>query len=132
MNRTRVLSLKRLGSAGKTARTRKQRGSMATPRESSEFRDSTLRRRHIGETSSSAKQSDHGNSETEQQNEKYDKKEKVRLGTGTYWITRIVLLRAVAFVYCEFCIFCRPTTIASGLLTEVEYKYNLKEFLCWL
>ncbi|KAK3529223.1 hypothetical protein QTP70_021447 [Hemibagrus guttatus] len=72
---------------------------MATTSENIECRESTLRRRHKGETLSLAEQSENSKSETVQQNEKYDKKEKVRLGTGTYWLTRIVLLRCIACMY---------------------------------
>ncbi|KAM9463160.1 lipase maturation factor 1 [Clarias gariepinus] len=73
---------------------------MATTSETLECKENTLRRRHRGEADGLGKKADSSSSETAEQNEKYDKKEKVRLGTGTYWLTRIVLLRSIAFMYC--------------------------------
>ena len=29
-------------------------------------------------------------------------KKKIRLSVGTFWLTRIVLLRYIAFIYCKF------------------------------
>ncbi|XP_053495413.1 lipase maturation factor 1 [Ictalurus furcatus] len=78
---------------------RRKCDSMATTSENFESKESSLRKRHRGETPSLVKQSDNSSSETVQQNEKYDQKEKVRLRTGTYWLTRIVLLRSIAFMY---------------------------------
>ncbi|XP_060719823.1 lipase maturation factor 1 isoform X1 [Tachysurus vachellii] len=74
---------------------RTQRESMATTSANMESSGSTVRRRHKGDT---AGQSHSCNTET-QHNVKCDKKQKVLLGTGTYWLTRIVLLRSVAFMY---------------------------------
>lgn len=116
---------------------RKQCESMAAASEDCEYRDSTLRRRYKGETPGLVKKSDNSISEAVKQNEKYDKKEKVRLGTGTYWLTRIVLLRFVAFIYCEFNIVYN-STITYDLLTEVTYrtknilKYSHTRFICRL
>ncbi|KAI5102964.1 lipase maturation factor 1, partial [Silurus meridionalis] len=64
-----------------------------------ECAESSLRRRHKGETLSSFKKSEDSKSETVQQKEKNDKKEEVRVRTGTYWLTRILLLRSIAFIY---------------------------------
>lgn len=105
MNRTRINGW---------ARMRRKCDSMATTSENFGSKESSLRKRYRGETPSLVKQSDNSSSETVQQNEKYDQKEKVRLRTGTYWLTRIVLLRSIAFMYCEcYILFC-VTIIASG------------------
>ncbi|XP_076844064.1 lipase maturation factor 1 [Brachyhypopomus gauderio] len=64
---------------------------------SSAYSHSNLRKRH-GENLPSAKPTV-DSSETENDISKYDKKEKIRLQTGTFWLTRIVLLRSIAFIY---------------------------------
>lgn len=71
--------------------------------------DGTVRKRHVD----SSKTEKHGDI-SDGRGEKYGKKNGDRkettvqsLQTGTYWLTRIVLLRSVAFIYCkEFNLFC--------------------------
>ncbi|KAI7796889.1 putative lipase maturation factor 1-like [Triplophysa rosa] len=73
---------------------------MATSSESSQSSESFLRKRH-GEPLNSDSHSNEERNETVQEEDlsKYDKKGDVSLQTGTYWLTRIVLLRAIAFIY---------------------------------
>ncbi|XP_030629966.1 lipase maturation factor 1 [Chanos chanos] len=73
---------------------------MATSSESSETSESTLRKRRGDRSNSDAISSD-SNSETIQEEElfKYEKKGVISLQTGTFWLTRIVLLRSIAFIY---------------------------------
>lgn len=110
---------------------RTQGESMATTSENIECMGSTMRRRHKGETSSLAEHLESSNSETVQQNKKYDKKEKVRLETGTYWLTRTLLLRSIACMY-------RELYILSHIDNSIWFQhigtkmYLLKEFRCWL
>ncbi|XP_035389707.1 lipase maturation factor 1 isoform X2 [Electrophorus electricus] len=70
---------------------------MAASIESSKCSESNLRKRR-GENLTSAKQTV-DSTESENDISKYDKKEKITLQTGTYWLTRIVLLRSIAFIY---------------------------------
>lgn len=70
--------------------------------ESSARGENALRRRQKGGTERLVQHSDINNTETLQQDEKHSKENQARLGTGTFWLTRIVLLRSVAFVYCEY------------------------------
>lgn len=75
---------------------------MATSSESSECSESTLRRRR-GEAQSSEVTSEDSNQEAVNDDKpKYEKNEIKALRPGTYWLTRIVLLRAIAFIYCKF------------------------------
>ncbi|XP_016382891.1 lipase maturation factor 1 [Sinocyclocheilus rhinocerous] len=73
---------------------------MASSSESSENSESFLRKRR-GDALVSDSLSHDSCSETVQDEDstKYDKKVGVSLQTGTYWLTRIVLLRAIAFIY---------------------------------
>uniref|UniRef100_A0A3P8XM21 Lipase maturation factor n=1 Tax=Esox lucius TaxID=8010 RepID=A0A3P8XM21_ESOLU len=69
---------------------------MATPCESSE---STLRKRRF-EQSKTTSNSDGNCSGDDEGACKYERKKKsFSLQTGTYWLTRIVLLRSIAFIY---------------------------------
>lgn len=76
---------------------------MASSCESSENSESFLRKRR-GDALVSDSLSHDSCSETVQDEDstKYEKKVGVSLQSGTYWLTRIVLLRAIAFLYCEF------------------------------
>lgn len=75
---------------------------MATSSESSECSESTLRRRR-GEAQNSEVSSEDSNQEAVNDDKpKYEKIENIPLRPGTYWLTRIVLLRAIAFIYCKF------------------------------
>uniref|UniRef100_A0A9J8AFI1 Lipase maturation factor n=1 Tax=Cyprinus carpio carpio TaxID=630221 RepID=A0A9J8AFI1_CYPCA len=73
---------------------------MASSSESSENSESFLRKRR-GDALVSDSLSHDSCSETVQDEDstKYEKKVGVSLQTGTYWLTRIVLLRALAFIY---------------------------------
>ncbi|XP_051523278.1 lipase maturation factor 1 [Myxocyprinus asiaticus] len=73
---------------------------MATSSENSESSESFLRKRR-GDPLISDSHANDNSSETVQDEDltKYDKKGGVSLQTGTYWLTRIVLLRAIAFIY---------------------------------
>jgi len=73
---------------------------MATTGESSE---STIRRRRVDAAQAadelpdrSDEQQHHGQDTTQS-----EKKESDVLQKGTHWLTRIVLLRALAFIYCK-------------------------------
>ncbi len=76
---------------------------MASSSESSQNSESFLRKRR-GDALVSDSLSHDSCSKTVQDEDstKYDKKVGVSLQTGTYWLTRIVLLRAIALIYCEF------------------------------
>lgn len=76
---------------------------MATSTEGSETSESFLRKRRGAPLISESHTNDKS-SETVQDEDlsKYAKKVDVSLQTGTYWLTRIVLLRAIAFIYCKF------------------------------
>lgn len=76
---------------------------MASSSERSENSESFLRKRR-GDALVSDSLSHDSCSETVQDEDstKYEKKVGVSLQSGTYWLTRIVLLRALAFIYCEF------------------------------
>ncbi|XP_043085981.1 lipase maturation factor 1 isoform X2 [Puntigrus tetrazona] len=73
---------------------------MASSGESSEPSESFLRKRR-GDALASDGLSHDSCGETAQDEDptKYDKKVGVSLRTGTYWLTRVVLLRAIAFIY---------------------------------
>lgn len=89
--------------ARKLLRMRRTFENMATSSESSQSSESFLRKRR-GEPLISDSHSSEERNETLQEEDlcKYDKKGDVSLQTGTYWLTRIVLLRAIAFIYCKF------------------------------
>lgn len=63
---------------------------------------SSVRKRRVDSSKTETKCAD-GSEENEVDSGKDTEKEKElqRLHTGTYWLTRIVLLRSVAFIYCE-------------------------------
>ncbi|XP_057681576.1 lipase maturation factor 1 [Corythoichthys intestinalis] len=72
---------------------------MATSREND---NASLRKRHLQGALTDAKCTDNSNSRKKDAANRVDgtKKEKVHsLKTGTFWLTRIVLLRSVAFIY---------------------------------
>ncbi|XP_041941369.1 lipase maturation factor 1 [Alosa sapidissima] len=72
---------------------------MATSTESSECSESTLRRRRGEPQSSEVSSEDSSKEPVNEDKSKYEKHEPVSLRPGTYWLTRIVLLRAIAFIY---------------------------------
>ncbi|XP_065109568.1 lipase maturation factor 1 isoform X3 [Paramisgurnus dabryanus] len=73
---------------------------MAASSKSTENSESFLRkRRAIPLISDSHSNEDKSETVQDEDLSKYDKKEGVSLQTGTYWLTRIVLLRAIAFIY---------------------------------
>ncbi|KAL2101827.1 hypothetical protein ACEWY4_003588 [Coilia grayii] len=72
---------------------------MATSSESSECSESTLRRRRGDAQSSEVSSEDSSKDAANEDKPKYDKNEIVSLRPGTYWLTRIVLLRAISFIY---------------------------------
>ncbi|XP_064780204.1 lipase maturation factor 1 [Oncorhynchus masou masou] len=69
---------------------------MATHSESSE---STLRKRRVETRKTTTTHSDDTTPNNEEDTCKAKKQELVTLQTGTYWLTRIVLLRSIAFIY---------------------------------
>ncbi|XP_070304377.1 lipase maturation factor 1 [Salvelinus sp. IW2-2015] len=69
---------------------------MAAHGESSE---STLRKRRVETWKTTTTHSDDNIRNNEEDTCKAKKKELVTLQTGTYWLTRIVLLRSIAFIY---------------------------------
>lgn len=75
---------------------------MAASSESSECSESTLRRRRGEPLSSEDNTADSTQEASQEDKPKYDKTENAALSPGTYWLTRIVLLRAIAFIYCKF------------------------------
>ncbi|XP_063068352.1 lipase maturation factor 1 [Engraulis encrasicolus] len=72
---------------------------MAASSESSECSESTLRRRRGEPLSSEDNTADSTQEASQEDKPKYDKTENAALSPGTYWLTRIVLLRAIAFIY---------------------------------
>lgn len=47
----------------------------------------------------------------------------LRLGTGTFWLTRIVLLRYISFIFCK----CKNTPLLLLLATRLQKQYLLLE-----
>ncbi|KAL0180224.1 hypothetical protein M9458_025666, partial [Cirrhinus mrigala] len=73
---------------------------MASSSESSENSESFLRKRRGDPLVSDGLSHDSCSATVQDEDStKYDKKVGVSLRTGTYWLTRIVLLRAIAFIY---------------------------------
>ncbi|KAI1886492.1 hypothetical protein AGOR_G00196300 [Albula goreensis] len=68
---------------------------MATSLQSMETEGNTLRKRRTA----SEIPAQNNEAEDEEVKAKYDKKGAVTLETGTFWLTRIVLLRSIAFIY---------------------------------
>ncbi len=73
---------------------------MAAPGDSS---GSSVRKRRVDSSKRETKWADGGeeNGEKSIKEEKEKEKRLESLQTGTYWLTRIVLLRSVAFIYCK-------------------------------
>ena len=72
---------------------------MAAPSESSE---SAVRRRRVDTIQAGSGLPDSKEPHDEDREEtKHREASGCALQTGTYWLTRIVLLRATAFIYCE-------------------------------
>lgn len=65
--------------------------------------DGTVRKRHVDSSKTEEKHGDISDGRGEEYSKNGDKKETTvqSLQTGTYWLTRIVLLRSVAFIYCK-------------------------------
>ncbi len=101
---------------------------MASSCESSENSESFLRKRRADALVSDSLSHD-SCSETVQDEDstKYGKKVGVSLQSGTYWLTRIVLLRAIAFLYCEFDRWRLYRMLLLGdqtpLVSSVSYSY---------
>ncbi|XP_067100366.1 lipase maturation factor 1 [Osmerus mordax] len=73
---------------------------MATSSESSECSESTLRKRRVEPLKPATITSDNSTNDTEDTGKYEDKKKQaLSLRTGTYWLTRIVLLRSIGFIY---------------------------------
>lgn len=75
---------------------------MAASSESSESSESTLRRRRGEPQNSDVCSEDRRKDPGNEDKSKYEKNETATLRPGTYWLTRIVLLRAITFIYCKF------------------------------
>ena len=76
---------------------------MATSSESSECSESTLRKRRFEPLKPATNASGISTNDTEDTGKYEDKKkEALSLRTGTYWLNRIVLLRSIGFIYCEW------------------------------
>lgn len=75
-------------------------GNMAAVRDSAE---SSVRKRHVDNNKTEEKKGDISDGRGEKDRKDGEKKDKrvQSLHTGTYWLTRIVLLRFVAFIYCK-------------------------------
>lgn len=65
--------------------------------------DGTVRKRHVDSSKTEEKHGDISDGHGEKYSKNGDRKETTvqSLQTGTYWLTRIVLLRSVAFIYCK-------------------------------
>ncbi|XP_012678682.1 lipase maturation factor 1 [Clupea harengus] len=72
---------------------------MAASSESSESSESTLRRRRGEPQNSDVCSEDRRKDPGNEDKSKYEKNETATLRPGTYWLTRIVLLRAITFIY---------------------------------
>uniref|UniRef100_A0AAY4DA62 Lipase maturation factor n=1 Tax=Denticeps clupeoides TaxID=299321 RepID=A0AAY4DA62_9TELE len=107
---------------------------MAASCESSETSESTLRRRR-GEPQSSEASSDDGNAETTHEGDasKYEKRHQFSLQPGTYWLTRVVLLRAIAFIYfVAFGVaYCQNRQLIGerGLMPCKDYLRSVKRYV---
>lgn len=63
----------------------------------------SVRKRHVGNSKTETSSQDNsGENEGNSSKDKRKEKELQSLETGTYWLTRIVLLRSVAFIYCNY------------------------------
>lgn len=69
----------------------------------SDSNDSSVRKRRVDSSKTEEKPADLSDGRGEKDREDGEKKDKRvhSLQTGTYWLTRIVLLRFVAFIYCK-------------------------------
>lgn len=75
-------------------------GNMAAASGSNE---SSVRKRRVDNSKTEVKHADISDGRGEKDSEDEEKKDKrvQSLQTGTYWLTRIILLRFVAFIYCK-------------------------------
>lgn len=75
-------------------------GNMAA---ASDSNDSSVRKRRVDNSKTEVKHADISDGREEKDSKDDEKKDKrvQSLQTGTYWLTRIVLLRFVAFIYCK-------------------------------
>lgn len=69
--------------------------------------DGTVRKRLVDSNKREEKHGDISDGCGEKYSKSGDRKETTvqSLQTGTYWLTRIVLLRSVAFIYCKYFIY---------------------------
>lgn len=69
----------------------------------SDSNDSSVRKRRVDNSKTEVKHADISDGRGEKYSKDGEKKDKrvKSLQTGTYWLTRIVLLRFVAFIYCK-------------------------------
>jgi len=96
---------------------------MASSCENPENTESFLRKRRGNPLVSDSLSHDRC-SETAQDEDanKYEKTVCVSIQTGTYWLTRIALLRAIAFIYCESDRW-RSLGDQTQLVTSLSYNY---------
>ncbi|KAJ8366921.1 hypothetical protein AAFF_G00336750 [Aldrovandia affinis] len=107
---------------------------MATSVQSVETEGNTLRKRRTDSVKPTAKPRHHSSeTDAEDVQTKYDKKGAVSLQTGTFWLTRIVLLRSIAFIYLvAFCVALNQNKQLigqRGLTPCTEYLRSVKRYV---
>lgn len=92
----------------------------------SDSTDSAVRKRRV-ETRKTESISSNSKDNAEDISKKKKEEKRLRsLQPGTYWLTRIVLLRAVAFIY------CKQTLLTSSPFTFSNYRQHFHQDIQWL
>ncbi|KAG7491165.1 hypothetical protein MATL_G00000080 [Megalops atlanticus] len=107
---------------------------MATSTHNVEKEESSLRKRRVESVKPVTSSSDDSDGTvSEEVQTKYDKGGAVHLHTGTFWLTRIVLLRSIAFIY--FVAFAvaynqnKQLIGDRGLMPCAEYLRSVKRYV---